>query len=256
MALLKRCANSLIASGATIALISSPSSSNSSPDATTTPPDARADGGDPDSAGFFDVFDAPCRRSARVTNAEIDVSFPKSNDCSESHGASISTSRISFAPTVVGQTVCDAEFAIHLSARRIVDPRDDPLDLKHPLRDQRGHDVAVVAVGDGDEAVGGRRAGAFEHVVIDAGADDDVAFEFLSEAFESGRVLVDDDDFVTVGIEVFRERGADAAAPNDEVSHERPSLSSDSRAFPVPAGGPGRSPANNREFLSGRGSAW
>ena len=56
------------------------------------------------------------------------------------------------------------------------------LDLEHALRDERGHDVAVVAVGYGDEAVGGRRARALEHVVVDAGSDDDVAFEFLSRA--------------------------------------------------------------------------
>ena len=37
--------------------------------------------------------------------AVSDVTFPKSNDCSVSQGASIKTSRIILAPVVVGQTV-------------------------------------------------------------------------------------------------------------------------------------------------------
>ena len=115
----------------------------------------------------------------------------------------------------------NAELAIHLTARRVVDPSHDPFDLKHPLRDERRHDVAVVAVGDRDKPVGTRGAGSLEHVVVDAGADDDVAFKFLPETFEGRGVFVNDDDFVSVGIEKFSKCRTDAAAPDDEVSHER-----------------------------------
>ena len=48
---------------------------------------------------------------------------------------------------------------------------------EHALRDQRSHDVAVVAVGDRDEAVGPLGPGALEHVVVDPGPDLDPAAE-------------------------------------------------------------------------------
>ena len=107
---------------------------------------------------------------------------------------------MSLAPTVVGTDGLDAEFAVHLSARWIVDASDHAFDFEHALGDESGHDVAVVAVGDGDEAVGRRRAGTLEHVEVDTGADHDVAFEFLTETLECGCVFVDDDDFVPVGV--------------------------------------------------------
>ena len=110
--------------GATIALISSPSSSTRSFDATTTPV-VRAARRRCECVRHLSISPTRLPASSGVTTAEIDVSLPKSNDCSGSHGASISVSRMIFAPTVVGTNRLIAEFAIHLPARRIVDARDD-----------------------------------------------------------------------------------------------------------------------------------
>ena len=40
-----------------------------------------------------------------------------------------------------------------------------------------------------------------------------------AEAFERGGIFVDDDDFVAVGVRSFARVRADAAAPDDEISH-------------------------------------
>ena len=95
-----------------------------------------------------------CRRRSDRRSAESEVSLPRSKVC--------------VLPGRLDQHVANhlradgrradrlhAELAVHLSARRIVDARDDPLDLEHALGDQGRHDVAVVAVGDGDKSVGG-----------------------------------------------------------------------------------------------------
>ena len=60
-----------------------------------------------------------------------------------------------------------------------------------------------------------RRAGALEHVVVDTRADDLVTLNSGTEPFECGRIFVYDDYFVSVGVEEFRERRADAPAPDD-----------------------------------------
>src|ERR1700722_4870120 len=99
-------------------------------------------------------------------------------------------SRDNFVADGRGADGLHAELAAHEAARRIVDARDDALNLEHSLRDQGGHDIAVVAVGDGDETVGGRCAGSLEHVVVDAGPYDDMSLEAWSETFECGGVFV------------------------------------------------------------------
>ena len=86
----------------------------------------------------------------------------------------------------------DAEVAVELAARRIVDAGDDLRNPEHALRDQGGHDVAVVAVGHGHEAVGPFGTGALEHVVVDAGPNLDSAAKASAQAFEGRRVLVHD----------------------------------------------------------------
>ncbi len=77
-----------------------------------------------------------------------------------------------------------------------------------------------------------RGAGALEDVVIDAGPDDLVSFELRAEPFESGGIFVDDDHFVSVGVEQFRECGSDASAPDDQVSHDRRQSFRNSQLYP------------------------
>ncbi len=181
---------------------------------------AAAYGGDADAAGLLDFADAPsgiARAHDRRDRGELSE-----------------IERMLRIPGGFQQYVADelradgrrtdrlhAELAVHLAARRIVDARDDSFDLEHALRDQGGHDIAVVAVGYGDKAIGRRGAGALEHVVVDPGSDDLVTFELWSKPLECGGVFVDDDDFVPVGVEEFCERRSDAPAPDDQVSHEQ-----------------------------------
>ena len=183
----------------------------------SSPNRRRAHRGDANAAAFFDLVDAfagigladDCGERREFTEIET-LALPGRADehvANELRADGRRADRL------------HAEFLIHLAARRIVDARDDAFDLEHALGDERRHDVAVVAVGDCDKTIGGRRAGAFEDVVVDTGSDDDVAFEFLPEAFECGGIFIDDDDFVTVGIQEFCERRADASATNDEISH-------------------------------------
>src|ERR1700693_6062277 len=113
----------------------------------------------------------------------------------------------------------DAQLAIELAARRVVDARDDLLDPEHALRDQCRHHVAVIAVRDGDESVGVGGAGAFEDVVVDAGPNFDATREARPQTFEGGRVFVDDDDVVALGGQEFGGRGAAPAAADDSVFH-------------------------------------
>ena len=113
-----------------------------------------------------------------------------------------------------GRERLDPEIPVELPTRRIVDAGDDFRNAEHPLRDQRGHDVAVVAVGHGRETVGPLGAGTLEDVVVDTGADLDPAAETGAEPLEGPRIFVDDHD-VVLGDQEFGERRADAPAPDD-----------------------------------------
>ena len=91
-----------------------------------------------------------------------------------------------------GNNGLNAEFTVHLAARRIVDAADDALDLEHALRNERRHDVAIVAVCDCDKTIGAPGARALEDVVVDARSDHDVSLKkSRTEPLKSGRVFVD-----------------------------------------------------------------
>ena len=152
------------------------------------------------------------------------------------------------APIVVGENVSIAELPIELAARRIVDRGDDLRDAEHLLGDERGHHVAVVAVGHGDEAVGALGTRALEHVVVDAGADFDLAGEAIAQPFERGRVLVHDDDVVLVGDEQLGEGRPHAPAADDQVSHG--ALRGFGTACIVPARGRSRPGSENPGVLA------
>ena len=68
-------------------------------------------------------------------------------------------------------------------------------------------------------AVGALRARALEHVVVDPGADLDLAAEAVAEPFERRGVVVHHDDVVLVGDEQLGEGRAHAPAADDQVSH-------------------------------------
>src|SRR2546423_14944426 len=74
-----------------------------------------------------------------------------------------------------------AELAIDLGPDRVVDPGDHLVHLEDVLRDLSGHDVAVVALRHGDEAVDVLRAGTSEQVGLGAVPDHEAAPEALLE---------------------------------------------------------------------------
>ena len=94
--------------------------------------------------------------------------------------------------------------------------------LKTCLATCDGHDVAVVAFGDGDKAVGVLDAGPAQDVGVGAVADDLVALEIVGQdaARGSARELVgipvDDHDLVAGLVHVGGDLRADPTAANDE----------------------------------------
>ena len=71
----------------------------------------------------------------------------------------------------------DAELGVGLGAERIVDLGDDPLGAERLDRQLGRHDVAVVTLGQGQEDIGVRRAGAPQHVLVRPVAADRSAAE-------------------------------------------------------------------------------
>src|SRR5206468_2280423 len=115
-----------------------------------------------------------------------------------------------------------AQLLVRLRALGVVDAGDYVRDLEHMLGDLRGHDVAVVALGHGDEAVGLLDAGATQDVDVGAVADHLVAAEVQGEhaagggAREGVGVAVDDHDLVARLVHVGRDLRANTTTPHDQ----------------------------------------
>src|SRR5260370_27684797 len=96
-----------------------------------------------------------------------------------------------------------AELLVSIGTLGIVDTGNDPGYLEDDLGDLGGHDVAVVAFGHGDEAIGILHAGPPQDIGIGAVADHLVALEIVREHASRGRarelvwVPIDDDDLMT-----------------------------------------------------------
>ena len=93
-----------------------------------------------------------------------------------------------------------------------------------------GHDVAVVALGEGQEEVCALGARAPQGVLVRPVATDGAAPEGGGQAVEGTGDEIDDGDLVAGGIQRPRHRGADATAADDDGSHARCSSGIASRA--------------------------
>ena len=118
----------------------------------------------------------------------------------------------------------DVQALVDLGARRVVDSRDDVLDVIVLQRDAGGHDVGVVAARDRDERVGLVHPGLLEDVAIESEADDRLGVEARREAIERLGALVDDGDVVAGVAELLRQEDPDAAAAHDDRLHRPASV--------------------------------
>ena len=91
----------------------------------------------------------------------------------------------------------DAELGVGLGPQRVVDLGDDPLDAELLGRELGGHDVPVVAFGQGQEDVGALGAGPLEDVLVGAVATDRRAAERGRQPIEGGGGTVDDEHLMT-----------------------------------------------------------
>ena len=87
----------------------------------------------------------------------------------------------------------DPELGIGLGPQRVVDLGDDPVDAELLGRELGGHDVPVVAFGQGQEDVGALGAGPLEDVLVGAVATDRRAAERRRQPIEGGGGTVDDE---------------------------------------------------------------
>ena len=87
----------------------------------------------------------------------------------------------------------DPELGVGLGPQRVVDLGDDPVDAERLGRELGGHDVAVVAFGQGQEDVGALGAGPPEDVLVRAVAADRLAAERGRQAVEGGGRDVEDE---------------------------------------------------------------
>src|SRR5216683_7026705 len=116
----------------------------------------------------------------------------------------------------------DSKLLVSVGPVWVVDAAHDARDLEDVLGDLGGHDVAVVAFGNGYEAVSILNSSTTQDVGVGAVPDDLVAPEVVGEdAADRGSrelvgVAVDDDHVVARLVHVRRDLGSDAAAANDE----------------------------------------
>ncbi len=113
----------------------------------------------------------------------------------------------------------EPEGGVRLGAQRVVDLGDDLGDAERLGGQLRGHHVAVVALGQGQEQVRALGSGPPEHVLVRAVAADGVALERGLELVEGRGRLVDDRDLVAGPVESLGDGGADAPAADDEGLH-------------------------------------
>ena len=94
----------------------------------------------------------------------------------------------------------DPELGVGGRPDRVVDLGQDPLDAELLGRDLGRHDVAVVALGEGQEDVGALGARPAEDVLVRPVAADGAAPELCRQAVEGPGREVEDDDLVAAGV--------------------------------------------------------
>src|SRR6266480_2479084 len=127
-----------------------------------------------------------------------------------------------------GAECIQAEFAVDVLAHRVVDAGDHARYLEDLAGDLRRHDVPVVAIGQGGEAVRRFDPRLAEDVLVDPVAEHHLAGEVVTEPVERPAVAVDDGDPVAGFGKGDRGHGAHPAAANDDELHE---LKPHSRAY-------------------------
>src|SRR5438445_5477565 len=91
----------------------------------------------------------------------------------------------------------EAELTVDILAHWVVDPGDYPGDLENLAGDLGRHDVSIVAVGQGGEAIRRLDAGLAEDIFIDPVAENHLPREVAPQAVERAAVHVDDGHLVT-----------------------------------------------------------
>lgn len=118
----------------------------------------------------------------------------------------------------------NAELLIGGGAGRIVDSAEYGTDAENVLGDLCGHDIPIVAVGNGDENIGFLNARALENVHVGSLTDERRSFESFAESSERVRSSVDNGDVVLFGERSGEGRSASSATCDDDVHAEGDSI--------------------------------
>ena len=113
----------------------------------------------------------------------------------------------------------DAEVRVRLGPDGVVDLGHGLAGAERLDAQLRGHDVAVVALGQGEEQVGVLGAGAAQHVLVGAVAAQGGAREARGQPVERGRFQVDDQDLPAGPVQLVGDAGADAPAADHDGFH-------------------------------------
>src|SRR5204863_5840114 len=121
----------------------------------------------------------------------------------------------------------DAHLPVHLGTNGVVHLGDHALHTEDLLRDLRGHEVAVVALGQSEDGVGLLDPGLPEHLEVGPVAEDRLALERRRQVLEprsfgTGRAYrrdIDDADVVSLGVKETRQEPTHTAATDDDNVH-------------------------------------
>src|SRR4029077_9156330 len=114
----------------------------------------------------------------------------------------------------------EAELAIDRLAHGIVDPGDDARDLEDLFCNLGRHDVAIVPIRQGGEAVRRLDASLAKHVFVDPVAEHHLPGEIAAEAIKGAPIAIDDRDLMACLGQRQRGHRADPSAPDDYQFHE------------------------------------
>ena len=109
-----------------------------------------------------------------------------------------------------------------LGMRQVVggaDARDLGRDVEHRGGELARDHVGLVALRDGEQHVGVARAGLLQHRRVRGVAGHGAQIEAVLQAFQPGRVDVDDRDVVRFGDQVLGDRGADLSGAEYDDAH-------------------------------------
>src|SRR3989454_4617669 len=86
----------------------------------------------------------------------------------------------------------EAELTVDVLAYRVVDPGNHPGNLEDLASDLGRHDVSIVAVGQGGEAIGGLDAGLAQDILIDPVAENHLPGEIAPPPVERAAIHIND----------------------------------------------------------------